>query len=182
MYLYKMYQCILIVTLLSFIQNIEQNSTLYNLRINHLKQPLGIDVTGNLFSFQTEEKGPFKASLQLGDKIIETKEILLNQTHAFYFNEPFQYNTTYKYIIESSLSKAELEFETALKLEAPFIKPNNKDIFCPIFVKNFNITKEIKKARLYITGLGLYLAFINNEKVGNGYLTPGYNDYEYYLR
>ena len=177
-----MYQYILIVTLLSFIQNIEQNSTLYNLRINHLKQPLGIDVTGNLFSFQTEEKGPFKASLQLGDKIIETKEILLNQTHAFYFNEPFQYNTTYKYIIESSLSKAELEFETALKLEAPFIKPNNKDIFCPIFVKNFNITKEIKKARLYITGLGLYLAFINNEKVGNGYLTPGYNDYEYYLR
>ena len=177
-----MYQYILIVTLLSFIQNIEQNSTLYNLRINHLKQPLGIDVTGNLFSLQTEEKGPFKASLQLGDKIIETKEILLNQTHAFYFNEPFQYNTTYKYIIESSLSKAELEFETALKLEAPFIKPNNKDIFCPIFVKNFNITKEIKKARLYITGLGLYLAFINNEKVGNGYLTPGYNDYEYYLR
>ena len=177
-----MYQYILIFTLLSFIQNIEQNSTLYNLRINHLKQPLGIDVTGNLFSFQTEEKGPFKASLKLGDKIIETKEILLNQTHAFYFNEPFQYNTTYKYIIESSLSKAELEFETALKLEAPFIKPNNKDIFCPIFVKNFNITKEIKKARLYITGLGLYLAFINNEKVGNGYLTPGYNDYEYYLR
>ena len=85
-------------------------------------------------------------------------------------------------MVESSSSKSELEFETALKLEAPFIKPKNKTIFCPIFVKDFNITKEIKRARLYITGLGLYLAYINNKKVGNAYLTPGYNDYDYYLR
>ncbi|MBQ6285101.1 MAG: alpha-L-rhamnosidase N-terminal domain-containing protein, partial [Bacilli bacterium] len=32
------------------------------------------------------------------------------------------------------------------------------------------------------TGLGLYIAYINNKKVGNAYLTPGYNDYDYYLR
>ena len=160
----------------------EEKSPIYNLRINHLKNPLGIDVKGNLFSFLSEEKGPFKASLLLKDQIIDTKEIQLEQTHSFSFKEPFEYNKTYKYIVESSSSKAELEFETALKLESPFIKPKNKDIFCPIFIKEFNITKEIKKARLYITGLGLYIAYINNQKVGNAYLTPGYNDYDYYLR
>ena len=147
-------------------QETNSNPSIYNLRINHLKKPFGIDVKGNLFSFLTEEKGPFKVSLILDNKIIESKEILLNQTHSFFFKEPFEYNKTYKYIVESSLSKSELEFETAIKLISPFIKPKNKDLFCPIFVKDFNLTKKIKKARLYITGLGLYIAYLNNKKDG----------------
>ena len=100
----------------------------------------------------------------------------------FFFDISLDYNKTYKYIVESSSSKSELEFETAIKLEAPFIKPKNKKIFSPIFFKNFTLNKEIKKARLYITGLGIYYAYINNKKVGNAYLTPGFNDYDYYLR
>ena len=179
-----MYKYFIIFISIFFYQSkeVDLNSGIYNLRINHLKNPLGIDVKGNLFSFLTEEEGPFKASLLLDNKTIDTKEIQLNQTYSFFFKEPFEYNKRYKYIVESSSSKSELEFETALKLEAPFIKPKNKTIFCPIFVKDFNITKEIKRARLYITGLGLYLAYLNNKKVGNAYLTPGYNDYDYYLR
>ena len=179
-----MYKYFIIFISIFFYQSkeVDLNSGIYNLRINHLKNPLGIDVKGNLFSFLTEEKGPFKASLLLDNKTIDTKEIQLNQTYSFFFKEPFEYNKRYKYIVESSSSKSELEFETALKLEAPFIKPKNKTIFCPIFVKDFNISKEIKRARLYITGLGLYLAYLNNKKVGNAYLTPGYNDYDYYLR
>ena len=182
-----MFKIFLIFILLSFIEmkeKLEQksNSTIYNLRVNHLKKPLGIDVENNLFSFLSDEKGPFIASLLLGDEIIDTKEVLLSQSHSFYFKEPLEYNKTYKYLVESSSSKSELEFETAIKLEAPFIKPKNKEIFSPIFTKEFNLTKKIKKARLYITGLGLYLAYINDKKVGNAYLTPGYNDYDYYLR
>ena len=179
-----MYKYFIIFISIFFYQSkeVDLNSGIYNLRINHLKNPLGIDVKGNLFSFLTEEEGPFKASLLLDNKTIDTKEIQLNQTYSFFFKEPFEYNKRYKYIVESSSSKSELEFETALKLEAPFIKPKNKTIFCPIFVKDFNISKEIKRARLYITGLGLYLAYLNNKKVGNAYLTPGYNDYDYYLR
>ena len=179
-----MYKIFIIFISIFFYQSkeVDLNSGIYNLRINHLKNPLGIDVKGNLFSFLTEEEGPFKASLLLDNKTIDTKEIQLNQTYSFFFKEPFEYNKRYKYIVESSSSKSELEFETALKLEAPFIKPKNKTIFCPIFVKDFNISKEIKRARLYITGLGLYLAYLNNKKVGNAYLTPGYNDYDYYLR
>jgi len=93
-----------------------------------------------------------------------------------------EYNTNYTLLVESSTSKSELNFETAIKLTSPFIKPKNKNIFSPIFFKNIKIDKQIKKARLYITGLGIYQAFINNTKVGNAYLTPGFNDYDYYLR
>ena len=158
------------------------NSPIYNLRINHLKDPFGIDIKNNIFSFLSEESGPFKASILLDDKIIQTKSISLNESISFAFDEPLEYNKVYKYIVESSSSKSELSFETALKLEAAFIKPKNKDLFSPIFFKDFKITKEIKKARLYITGLGLYQALINGKKVGNAYLTPGFNDYDYYLR
>ena len=157
-------------------------SYINKLKVNHLKNPLGIDIKGNIFSFLTNEKGPFKASLFSQDKLVQSREVKLEESKAFSFKDPLEYNTSYKVVVESSSSKAELNFETCIKLTSPFIKPKNKGIFSPIFFKNIKIDKEIKKARLYITGLGLYQAFINGKKVGNAYLTPGYNDYDYYLR
>ena len=155
---------------------------IYNLRINHLKQPFGIDIKGNSFSFLSKEEGPFIAALLLNNKIIEIREVYLNESYSFYFENDLEYNKIYKYVVEGNTTRNELEFETALDLKAPFIKPENKELFSPIFVKNFNINKDVKRARLYITGLGLYQAYINDNKVGNGYLTPGFNDYDYYLR
>ena len=157
-------------------------SYINKLKVNHLKNPLGIDIKGNIFSFLTNEKGPFKASLFSQDKLVQSREVKLEESKAFSFKDPLEYNTSYNVVVESSSSKAELNFETCIKLTSPFIKPKNKGIFSPIFFKNIKIDKEIKKARLYITGLGLYQAFINGKKVGNAYLTPGYNDYDYYLR
>lgn len=43
--------------------------------------------------------------------------------------------------------------------------------------KDFNIESPIKKARLYVTGLGNYVFYINGEKVGNDILTPGWTHY-----
>ena len=153
-----------------------------DVKVNHLKTPLGIDIIGNSFSFLTNEKGPFKASLISNDKVIQSREVTLEESNSFFFEKPLEYNTNYTLIVESSSSKSELNFETSIKLNSPFIKPKNKMIFSPIFFKNVKIDKQIKTARLYITGLGLYQAFINNSKVGNAYLTPGCNDYDYYLR
>ncbi len=158
------------------------DNKIYNLKINHLKEPLGIDIKENNFSFLSNEKGPFQASILLENKIIQKKEINIQNNISFTFEEPLEYNKQYKFIVESSNNKAELNFETAIKLESQFIKPKNKDLFSPIFIKEFILKKDIKKARLYITGLGLYQAFINDKKVGNAYLTPGYNDYDNYLR
>ena len=159
-------------------------SAIDSLRINHLRAPLGIDITENNFSFKSTEEGPFKAKILLGDSLIEEKEIKLENSHSFTFGKPLEYNQTYKYVVESQTNKGELEFETSIKLNNTFIKPKYKNIFSPIFFKEFNLNKptSIKKARLYITGLGLYRAFINNERVGNFYLSPGYNDYDIYLR
>ncbi len=47
----------------------------------------------------------------------------------------------------------------------------------PYLRKKISIKKEIKKVRLYVTALGLYEFYINGEKIGKDYLTPGWTDY-----
>ena len=45
------------------------------------------------------------------------------------------------------------------------------------FKHSFDVSKEIKKARLYITACGIYEAKLNGEKAGNFCLAPGITDY-----
>ena len=47
----------------------------------------------------------------------------------------------------------------------------------PLFRKEFEPTKKIESAILYISGLGQYEASINGEKIGNSFLSPGWTDY-----
>ena len=65
-------------------------------------------------------------------------------------------------------------------MELTFITPAEK-IDCPRLFKAFP-AKQARKATLTITGLGLYRAFLNGRRVGADYLTPGFNDYDAYLR
>lgn len=52
----------------------------------------------------------------------------------------------------------------------------------PIFKKQFHTEKPVKKARLYITGLGLYEAFLNDVRIGNELLTPYSNAYQEWIQ
>ncbi len=47
----------------------------------------------------------------------------------------------------------------------------------PLFRRDFTVDKKIKKARLYITGLGYYEATINGVRVGDHLLDPGWTNY-----
>lgn len=48
----------------------------------------------------------------------------------------------------------------------------------PEFRRDFSITKEVKSARLYICGLGIFETYLGGKKVGNDLLAPFINDYE----
>lgn len=65
-------------------------------------------------------------------------------------------------------------------MKLQFITPAQA-IDCPKMWKDFSVDK-VEKAELTITGLGLYRAWINGKRVGHDYLTPGFNDYDAYLR
>ena len=47
----------------------------------------------------------------------------------------------------------------------------------PIFARQFSVPKPVSSARLYITGLGIYIATINGQPVTEDLLTPGNTKY-----
>ena len=47
----------------------------------------------------------------------------------------------------------------------------------PYLRKAFVLPKKVKKARIYVTGLGLYTLYLNGEKVGNGVLEQAVSQY-----
>lgn len=55
---------------------------------------------------------------------------------------------------------------------AKWIGPEAGDESHPVIFKDFYIDDEIKKATLFITGLGIFEAYVNGQRVGGEYLTP----------
>ncbi len=48
----------------------------------------------------------------------------------------------------------------------------------PLFRKEFSVSKKIKNARIYLSGLGYNELYINGEKVGDAVLNPGQTSYD----
>ena len=61
--------------------------------------------------------------------------------------------------------------------QAAWIGTAAADIFHPLFWRNFTVRGAVASARLYVTGLGLYEAYLNGEKAGDDLLAPFCNDY-----
>lgn len=55
----------------------------------------------------------------------------------------------------------------------------SSDINAPIMRKNVNVAKAVKRARLYATARGAYWFYINGQRVGDGYLNPGWTDFRH---
>ncbi len=58
-----------------------------------------------------------------------------------------------------------------------FISSAASDLYHPVFEKTFECKKSVARARLYVTGLGLYEAYVNGIKAGDDLLAPFCNDY-----
>ena len=82
---------------------------------------------------------------------------------------------------EEVITSERAGFETALK------QPENwhgrwigeaADHEYHMFRKNFGLTKQVKKAKLYVCGLGHFEFYINGGRVGDYELEPGWTNYE----
>lgn len=76
-------------------------------------------------------------------------------------------------------------FETG-KMDEPFAgqwiaAPFEKTVH-PILRRTFTLDRAAEDARLYITGLGLYEAYLNGQPVTDEVLTPFYNDYNFWVQ
>lgn len=80
-------------------------------------------------------------------------------------------------VSKTAFFEAPVKIERAKWIQAPF----SKEIH-PLFCKKVIIRNGLKRARLYISGLGVYEVYINREKVGDEYLTPSYNNYNFWVQ
>ncbi len=88
----------------------------------------------------------------------------------------------------STAESARQYFETGKMQEAwtgKWITCDMEQGRLPLFIKDFTLEQEaskIREARLYITGLGLYEAYLGECRVGEEYLTPGFHQYRKWVQ
>ncbi len=168
-----------------------------HLKINGIENPIGFAFNKVLCSWKVSDTeaqmqvwARIEISLEKGFEdlaaVKEGSNLKSNETQIQVNLRPC---TTYYWRVkvlgdngESGISDTAF-FETG-KMDEPWkamwIGPDINDKFHPVIRKHFCISNEehaLKKARLYICGLGVYEAYVNDQKVGEDYLAPFINDY-----
>ena len=175
---------------------------LTHLRVNHLENPIGYDVTHPTFSFVVEES----TGKKLQSARIRVSEYA--DMHApcydsgmradvsglaFTPDRAFAGGVRYYWNVEAVADDgdrgvsetATFEGGTAQReWDTPFITSPWDEHKPPVFARDFIVRADapVASARLYICGAGLYEAYVNGEKAGDEYLAPYCNDYRFALQ
>ncbi|MDR2976978.1 MAG: glycoside hydrolase family 78 protein [Streptococcaceae bacterium] len=162
--------------------------------VNHMFEPIGFLLEDLHIEFKVES-----------DKYVPVKKQLTVWTHeeseALYKTEFSEFDTNTfilteadlilqprtRYFVRVSLTSddetisAETFFETGKMSEAysaVWIANQDKALQNTLFKKTFEAKNKIQTARLYITGLGVYEAYLNGQKIGDEILAPGVTAYD----
>ncbi len=173
---------------------------IFDCKVNHLVNPLGYRIEQPVFSWKVKEAiGKKQKAARI---LVSLKEDLSEPVADTGWKEeldslgtklelPLAPCTRYYWTVQVRSDKDEEAdggcnwFETAKGTEpweAEWIGCDNEEKRHPVFSKEFSLKGEIKKARLYICGLGLYEAYIGGRKVGDEFLTPYSNNYHAWLQ
>jgi len=155
------------------------------IKINGIENPVGFLLDHITLSYVITDvkqiNDPIILEIFKGEELIYNKELDYSHNYATDIDLDLEKETRYVVSITCGEENGKGYFETGTNFDCPFISPE-KDISHPVVFKRFVAEKQVKSARLYVTGLGLYEAFINGQKVGNEFLTPNCNNYNAYLQ
>lgn len=170
--------------------------------INHLSSPMGFAMERTTFSWKvTDAKGNQQESTKImvsedasfERSILDTGWLDQKEQHL---ELKFSLQPRKRYYWQVSVRSdageqavSEVQFFETGKMDelwqAKWISCE-KGTRVPIFEKEISLSAAISRARLYITGLGLYEAWMENGgetvKIGDEYLTPGCNDYASWIQ
>lgn len=161
-----------------------------NIEINHMNNPLGFNLNNHLhivayLDEPTNDSLSKKIAISANDESIYEKD--WQKAENLIFDFPINLKPRTKYEVNVSIKdndqtiNQKSHFETGMMGESllgNWIGTEHKDLHSIVLQKEFEVD-QVKKARLYITGLGLYEVYIDGQKIGNEYLTPGFTDYNY---
>ncbi len=185
---------------------LSQQSYLYDLKCEHLPDPLGIDVTQPRFTWKQHDErtgaklvsyticvdtDSMKVTRSDGGAIWNSGLIRSTSNFATYKGRPLQPHTKYYWRVFATdqtgrliTSKPVASFETGhmhmKNWKGSWISDNN-DINlkpAPYFRKAFSTSKKIRSARAYIAVAGLYELYINGKRIGNHRLDPMYTRFD----
>lgn len=163
----------------------------YDLKCEYGRSPLGIDIEKPRFSWKIKalKKGAGQSAYQI--KVYNKMNKLVwnsgkitdsNTVNIIYDGEKLQPRQEYCWEVMvwdngGQLAVMENEiFEMAIldskEWQAKWIRGKN------LFRREFQVGKEVERARAYICGLGYYELHINGEKVGDHVLDPAWTDYD----
>lgn len=174
--------------------------TIYGMQVNHLTNPLGFRMIRTIFSWKVKEaegKRQTQARIRIAQDA-DMKEILkdtgwdekadslgyrieldLEPVKRYYWTVAVRSDAG-----EEALSEAQW-FETGKRQQpwaGKWITCDSEEKRHPYFEKEIRTDGEVKSARLYICGLGLYEVSYNGERIGSEYLTPYSNDYNEWIQ
>ena len=159
--------------------------TLYDLTVEQKNSPLGLDEKRPAFSWklrsdrQSIYQKNYRLALMTGENTVWDSSLVDGGQSAFvvYGGPALKACTEYVWKLEVSdgteTARAESHFETGLLDGRAFDGYAEwithplpaEEASSPIFTKIFCVEKEVKRARLYATALGLYEAELNGNKL-----------------
>ncbi len=177
---------------------------IYDMKVNHLTNPLGFRMTRTVFSWkvaeaigknQTEARIQVAADAQLRETVFDSGFTKEADSLGYCVDFELQPYTRYYWTVTVQTDKGEEAtgetqwFETAKRDDAWI----GRWITCasqldgvierhPIFEKELCPAKPVSQARLYICGLGLYEAYLDGARIGDEYLMPYSNDYNEWIQ
>ena len=163
------------------------------LRTNHIENPIGYQMEDVSLSWVvTEAKGDKAARARVEiskdadfaeliadsgeredlDSLCYTPEIELEEGTRYYWRVRVWDDEGDTALSGTAYFETAKTMRQAKWIQAPFSQEVH-----PLFRKKLTVGEGVKAARLYISGLGVYEAWLNGEKAGDEYLAPFYNDY-----
>ncbi len=170
------------------------------MKTNHIVNPMGYMITKPVLSYKvTEAKGTKQITARVKLSIKEDmSEVIYDsgdskEIDSIAYTVPVElkpYTRYYWTVTVTTDAEEIMESETAWFETGKMDESWSGKWICsdlnigthPIFFKNYKLKGKVKKARLYICGLGLYEAYINGEKVSEECLTPYSNNYQQWLQ
>lgn len=176
-----------------------------DLKCEFITNPIGLDIQSPQFSWQmqSDKRGVMQIAYQLlvanspedlfhnnsvvwdSGKIYSSKSVGIR-----YVGPELESRRRYYWLVRIWASNnSKVVSSEAAFFEMGLLNPSDWQalwIGCPAsrigrvlyFRRELSLTGHVKKARVYISGLGYYVLYINGKRVGNNVLDPGTSNYE----
>lgn len=171
------------------------------LRVEHLENPLGIDQPNPVFGWILESSArntrqiayeiqvSSASSKKTGDLWKSGKQASDASVDIQYAGRPLRSGERYTWTVtvwdnhgqraQSAQGRFQMGMLHAGEWKAQWIESDIKGAEPSYFRKEIHVRKKIASATAFVSARGLYTAFINGQRVGNDYLTPGWTSYKH---